>query len=707
MSDEETKKRMIIWYWNVIEQYKTKDGADQVPAELKELFVSLSIQFPKENMTTRAADEAARASSFGEPPLVNMDLDEPAAVEDSEPKTSPTTADTPSSSELSVDMDLDQHAVLTIAISQDTPCQSSEAAASTKPVLPKMVSQTKITPDTARANTRVNPGEDEIVPARRPQILRKPGNPILRALVNQHDSDLVPTTPKITTSTAMGIHARPAIELAPVNAKAVTDNALLVLGLADNRGYFARPSADTKKNTNNAAATAAPLVDKTAPSGESSSLSLTIDTEMSDPRPAVSPIRFDLDLHADRPVQALGEKSPQCGTPRPVKDTVSRLRGRVFPWRIPPRIAGRAQGAVEGPPSLGVPQPVGGQEKDDEETDDEEDVEEKDSTEKDDDNPPDKAIGLNTRITKTQDLEPLRCQAWFDLKGFEVEFIKKKAKKTAKLTGTDASSITDAFFGPKWMGGCAERIIAIAQGNEDLDISIRAAQQAANPDNNMPDEFRLVLRCLQTVKHNDFKDSTFALSRYLGLISFANAWGEVHNKLDANTSTADASKKRHDLLSFSFGKASYLGKSRSQCVREAKNKLCSLCKIRPGQFDRTKELSLLPLAIIEHFGTGGLLFLPSSRDPARQIWSKRSGLSSIFNSIKRSSSGQDGGVCLGVVAQRIKVEIIDRIDNGSLGWNPDTVATLSPDMPILTILDKLRDSRNPETGDTDRHEMES
>jgi hypothetical protein len=59
------------------------------------------------------------------------------------------------------------------------------------------------------------------------------------------------------------------------------------------------------------------------------------------------------------------------------------------------------------------------------------------------------------------------------------------------------------------------------------------------------------------------------------------------------------------------------------------------------------------------------------------------------------------------VAQRIKVEIIDRIDNGSLGWNPDTVATLSPDMPILNILDKLRNSRNSETGDTDRHEMES
>ncbi|KAK0752603.1 hypothetical protein B0T18DRAFT_486887 [Schizothecium vesticola] len=452
INDEETKTTMIAWYWNVIEQYKTKDGADPVPAELKKFFVSLFVPLPQESNITPAADEAVDASSSGETPSVNMNVDSPSKAD----KTKPT--------------------------------KKRKTVALTDPVPPQ---------------TKTN--------------------------------------------------------------------------------------VDENKETD-----------------------------------------------------------------------------------------------VE-----------------------EEDVEEKDNEEKDDDNPPAEAIGLNTRITEAQDLEPLRCQAWFDLKGLEVEFIKKKAKKTVRLTGTDASSITDAFFGPKWIGGCAERIIAIAQGSRDLDISTRAGQQAADLDNNMPDEFRLILRCLQTVKHNDFKDSTFALSRYLGLISFANAWDEIHDKLNADTSAADASKKRHDLLSFSFGKASYFGKSRSQFVREAKKKLCSLCKIKPGEFDRTKELTLLPLAIIEHFGPGGLLFLPSSRDPARQIWVRRSGLSSIFNSIKRSSSGQDGGDCLGVVAQRIKVEIIDRLDNGSFGWDPDTIETLSPDMPILTILNKLRDSRNPETEDTDRYEMES
>ncbi|KAK1828912.1 hypothetical protein QBC39DRAFT_358007 [Podospora conica] len=300
------------------------------------------------------------------------------------------------------------------------------------------------------------------------------------------------------------------------------------------------------------------------------------------------------------------------------------------------------------------------------------------------------------------DLDTLRRQAWVDLRGLEAAYISRHRNAAMRITGKMASAMTSTFFGPKWMGGCAKRIIDIATKGPAIDIATRARQAVADHSNPIPDDFRTAFRAIGALMKSEQNDATFALDAYLDLVTLANTLKRIYSKMG----TGD-----EELRLYAFGNASHSGKTRRQCLTEARKKLFTVCRITERQLIKLKEYSLLPQAAIENFGKGGLLFLPTSRDPARQLWGMRSGVASIMKSIKRS--GQGSGDWLTVVAQRIKVEIVDRIENGEiLGWDQGIVETLTPDMPILTILDKLRDSRSPreqviksETEDTDIHGM--
>ncbi|KAK1828942.1 hypothetical protein QBC39DRAFT_374260 [Podospora conica] len=70
MQDDESKKMMIAWYWNMIEECKSEDGADQIPEKLKELFFNAQLASggppgaPAAGCSLRSNALASTTSSF-------------------------------------------------------------------------------------------------------------------------------------------------------------------------------------------------------------------------------------------------------------------------------------------------------------------------------------------------------------------------------------------------------------------------------------------------------------------------------------------------------------------------------------------------------------------------------------------------------------------------------------------------------------------
>lgn len=113
-----------------------------------------------------------------------------------------------------------------------------------------------------------------------------------------------------------------------------------------------------------------------------------------------------------------------------------------------------------------------------------------------------------------------------------------------------------------------------------------------------------------------------------------------------------------------------------------------------NSFNKTKEYTHLPMAIVRHFRTGGLMYLPSARDPFRQLWDMRTALDPIMGLIELSGHGN--GDWLGHLAELMRVEIVDRIADGELlAWPDDVLNKIKArGISITEAVQHLRESRS-------------
>lgn len=302
------------------------------------------------------------------------------------------------------------------------------------------------------------------------------------------------------------------------------------------------------------------------------------------------------------------------------------------------------------------------------------------------------AVGRIARHDTTSTLDYLRRQAWYYLKGRELTYTANNKVQTITISGITASSITDTFFGNKWLGGCVGRIIDIVSSAESFDIAA-TSKRAVRTNATIPWEFRAALRSLQYVKETEQSDTLTSLRRYLMMARFGSTWGLVRDTLGPN-GTPD---RRDALRSYCFGEGNHAAKSLTSCMQAAKVKLCALAGMKGVTFERSMECTYLPLAVIKCWGVGGLLFLPTAIDPARQLYDKRTALGQIMNIIDESV--RDNGDWLRGAAEAIQTRIVGRVVNDEiLGWPQGVLGppTKEPEA-IMDVLGRLlvEDSQPP------------
>lgn len=293
-------------------------------------------------------------------------------------------------------------------------------------------------------------------------------------------------------------------------------------------------------------------------------------------------------------------------------------------------------------------------------------------------------VGRIARHDATSTLDYLRRQAWHYLKGRELTYTANNKVQTIIISGITASRITDTFFGKKWLGGCAGRIIDIVSSTESFDIAV-TSKRAARTNANIPWEFCAALRSLQFMKETEQSDTLKSLRGYLMMARFGSTWGLVRDTLGP-----DGTPDRRDALrSYCFGEGNHAAKSLTSCMQAAKVKLCALAGMKGVTFERSMECTHLPLAVIRCWGVGGLLFLPTAIDPARQLYDKRTALGQIMNIIDESV--RDNGDWLRGVAEAIQTRIVGRVVNDEiLGWPQGVLGppTKEPEA-IMDVLGRL------------------
>lgn len=295
-------------------------------------------------------------------------------------------------------------------------------------------------------------------------------------------------------------------------------------------------------------------------------------------------------------------------------------------------------------------------------------------------------------------LDFLRRQTWHSLDHREITVMVDNEEKIRQLTGADATKITNVFFGKNWVGGCVDRIIDIVRYSFDL----AAVPEQAADRADMPTDVRVLLGSIQSINKCRQRDLINSLRTYHALALFGSAWESVRKILGPEGDPAG----RNEFLSACFGSGDYSAKTGPACIKATKQMLCNLAGLSVAGFERAKQHSYLPRAIVKHYGVGALLFLPVAKDPGGQLWPKRTALGEIIDII--DGSGLPDGDWLGRAAGVIQVEIVDWILEGSIvQWPEDVLAKLTEAADTISIIEAvelLRDSRlrhEPSSGSED------
>lgn len=100
------------------------------------------------------------------------------------------------------------------------------------------------------------------------------------------------------------------------------------------------------------------------------------------------------------------------------------------------------------------------------------------------------------------DLEELRRNVWAVLVGSTVSYKQNSQTKSKELSPGEATRITDAFFGKKFLNGYLDRIITVTRNGIHFDSSKKALAAGSTAD--VPDKYAMALRELSALAYSEF-----------------------------------------------------------------------------------------------------------------------------------------------------------------------------------------------------------
>lgn len=243
---------------------------------------------------------------------------------------------------------------------------------------------------------------------------------------------------------------------------------------------------------------------------------------------------------------------------------------------------------------------------------------------------PKESIGITLLIHEAVeiDLEAICRLAWSLLVGATVSYTQNSQKRSKELDSAEATKITDNFFGKKFLGGCLDRILAVVRGGIHFDRAGKTLEKGSKAG--VPDQFAIVLQELAVLSSREFNNRTDWIVRNMGLWRLGTEWQFIREGL----SKPDGDDYQ-GLLTYAYDDGTPPpGNTASDHITAAKHRLSRDSNVDENKFEKYRDQAHLPLAVVEHFGMGALLFLPEANDPYRHINASRTALYDTFGFIK-------------------------------------------------------------------------